>query len=337
MASRRLPNVVANVQHRPATALRFIGLHLLNSAENNLPKSTDKLGSPLLQLICRCDSMETNGYCHHSTERLTPRVDIMKSKYSHRAIFTFLIATIALATFPSSASAAVVLFETSYEAPEYNLGALSGQNGWIDYEFASFGNQVVNSGPARSGSQSLRLGKLAGQGPYGTTQRSGPFSTSLPQVIVEHSIYLEGTTGWNLGPGDYTQGSPIAVYGPGDVFISQFSVFQGLNVQFASVDVPITTDTWLDLKLVLDFPTQTASGYLNGTFIGTEAFANPASEIALLEVYGLMGFTTPGPSPSFYFDDLRVTAVPEPGSAFLLAGTVFALGFRRLRRVGQQP
>lgn len=261
----------------------------------------------------------------------------MNSKCLHQALFTFLSATIALAIVPSSASAEVVLFQTSYEAPEYNLGALSGQNGWIDYEFADFGNQVVNSGPARSGSQSLRLGKLAGQGAYGTTQRSGPFSTSLPQVVVEHSIYLEGTDGWNLlpGAGDYTQGSPIAVYGPGDVFMSQIVIFQGLNVQFAGVDVPISTDTWLDLKLVLDFPTQMATGYLNGNFIGAEPFANPATQIALLEVYGLLGFGIPGPSPSFYFDDLRVTAVPEPGSALLLAGSaVFAWGFRRLRRVG---
>jgi hypothetical protein len=224
-----------------------------------------------------------------------------------------------LAASTAYATAPVVLYSTSYEAPEYAVGPLSGQNGWIDYEFGSFGNQVVNSGPARSGSQSLRLGKLAGQGPYGTTQRSGPFSTSLPQVIVEHSIYLEGTAGWNLGPDDYTQGSPIALYGPGDVFISQIVVFQGLNVQFAGVNVPITTDTWLDLKLVLDFPTQTATGYLNGNFIGTEPFANPASQIALLEVYGLMGFTTPGPSPAFYFDDLSITAIPEPTALALLS------------------
>lgn len=262
----------------------------------------------------------------------------MESKYFHRAIFTFFSVAIALAIFPSSASADVVLFETSYEAPDYNLGALNGQNGWFDYEFADFGNQVVDSGPTRSGSQSLRLVKLAGQGAYGTTQRSGSFSTLLPQVIVEHSIYLEGATGWNLGPNDYTFGSPLALYGPGDVFISQIVVFQGLNVQFASVDVPITTDTWLDLKLVLDFPTQTATGYLNGNLIGVEPFANPASELFTLEVAGLMGFNTPGPSPSFYFDDLRVTAVPEPGSgALLLAGSVFAWGFRRLRRVGLQP
>ncbi len=259
----------------------------------------------------------------------------MSRKYFHQEMVIFASAAIALATLPSSASADVVLFETSYEAPEYTLGALSGQNGWIDYEFGNFGNQVVNSGPARSGSQSLRLGKLAGQGAYGTTQRSGPFSTSLPQVIVEHSIYLEGTNGWNLGPGDYTQGSPFSLYGPSDVFISQIVVFQGLNVQFAGVDVPIATDTWLDLKLVLDFPTQTATGYLNGNLIGTEPFANPASQLALLEVYGLMGFTTPGPSPSFYFDDLRVTAVPEPGSAgLILAGAgLIAMAVRRQRRV----
>jgi hypothetical protein len=259
----------------------------------------------------------------------------MIRRHFQQAGFAFFSAAIALATFSSSASADVVLFETSYEAPEYNLGALSGQNGWIEYEFADFGNQVVDSGPARSGSQSLRLAKLAGQGPYGTTQRSGPFATSLPQVVVEHSIYLEGATGWNLGSNDYTQAAPIAVYGPGDVFISQFAVFQGSNVQFASVDVPITTDTWLDLKLVLDFPTQTASGYLNGTLIGTEPFANPASQISLLEVYGLMGFNTPGPSPALYFDDLRVTAVPEPGTAgMLLAGAGFiAVWVGRRRRV----
>jgi hypothetical protein len=228
-------------------------------------------------------------------------------------------------------AAPVTLYSTSYEAPEYSAGALSGQNGWIMYEFGDFSHQVVNSGPARSGSQSLRLGKLAGQGAYGTTQRTGPFSTSLPQIVVEHSIYLDGPTGWNLGLNDYTFGVPFALYGPGDVFISQVPVFQGLHVQFAGVDVPITTDTWLDLKMVLDFPAQTATAYLNGNLIGTEPFANPASQLSLIEVTGLMGFNTPGPSPSFYFDDLTVTAVPEP-STWLVIGLATAGSLAMVRR-----
>ncbi len=55
---------------------------------------------------------------------------------------------------------------------EYNVGALSGQNGWAN----SFSvDATVTSTFARTGSRSLEIRQLSGQDPYGLTVRVGPF------------------------------------------------------------------------------------------------------------------------------------------------------------------
>ena len=251
----------------------------------------------------------------------------MNQRYFRQKHFASAIAIIALATFANSASAAVVLYATSYEDSGYAVGDLSGQNGWAN----SFGvDATVNSGLARTGSQSLEIRQLAGQDPFGLTTRVGPYSTSLPQVSVEQSIYLAGTTGWN-SPATFL--SPISLGGDNG-FIAQLPVRNGAHVRFGNTELPIVPETWIDLKLVLDFPTQTASAFVNGSHIGSQPFENAATQLSQVELWHVFDntdFESPGPSNSFFVDDLRITAVPEPGSGLLLAGAgIVAFTFRRL-------
>jgi hypothetical protein len=213
-----------------------------------------------------------------------------------------------------------VLYSTSYEAPTYSVGPLSGQDGWLN----SFDiDPKVISGFARTGSQSLEIRQAAGENPYGLTFRVGPYSTSLPQVIVEHSIYLAGSVGWTP-PSTFF--SPLALNGANG-FISQIAVRDGTHLDFFGEVTPIETDRWIDLKLVLDFPTQTSSAFINGTFVDSKPFASAATELLQVEIFHIFdntNFDHPGPSNSVFLDDLRITsAVPEPSSLALLAAAGF--------------
>jgi hypothetical protein len=121
-------------------------------------------------------------------------------------------------------------------------------------------------------------------------------------------------------------------------FIAQLPVRNGTHVEFGTTLVPIELETWIDLKLVLDFPTQTASAFVNGTSIGSLPFENPTTQLAQVELFHIFdntAFDRPGPSNSFFVDDLSITAIPEPGTGLLFAGGMIALSFRRPRR-GQE-
>lgn len=213
------------------------------------------------------------------------------------------------------AATPVTLYSTSYEAPDYAVGALSGQAGWIN----SFDiDPTVDSSFARTGSQSLRVRQLAGQPPFGLTFRTGPYTTTLPQVAVEHSIYLAGTGGWS-SPSTFF--SPLALGGDNG-FIAQLPVRNGSHVRFGSTDFPIELETWIDLKLVLDFPTQTVSAFVNSNPIGSLPFENPATQLKQIELFHIFdntAFDSPGPSNSFFLDDLNITAIPEPTALTLLS------------------
>ncbi|MEL7039106.1 MAG: PEP-CTERM sorting domain-containing protein [Cyanobacteria bacterium J06592_8] len=223
-----------------------------------------------------------------------------------------------------------VLYSTSYEAPDYSVGALSGQEGWLN----SFDiDPVVTSGFARTGSQSLEVRQAAGENPFGLTFRAGPYSTSAPMVSVEHSIYLDGRDGWT-SPSTFL--SPIALIGENS-FVSQLAVHDGNRVEFGGEVADIETDRWIDLKLVLDFQTQTSNAFVDGTFIGSEAFDNPATELVQVEIFHIFDNTTfnlPGPSSSFFVDDLSINSVPEPGTILGLLA-IGGLGFAtKLKKPG---
>ncbi len=215
----------------------------------------------------------------------------------------------------------VTLFSTSYESPTYSAGPLSGQDGWVN----SFDiDPTVTSVLPRTGSQGLEVRKTPSDNPFGLTFRAGPYATSLPKVSVEHSIRLPRATGW-----ESSFLSPMALIGENG-FIGQVAVRNGLTAELFTKGVggstPIQTDVWLDLKLILDFETQTQEGFVNGVSIGTVAFDNPATRLVQVEIFHII----PTDDNPFYVDDLRITAIPEPTTALsLLAGASLMLICRR--------
>jgi hypothetical protein len=101
--------------------------------------------------------------------------------------------------------------------------------------------------------------------------------------------------------------------------------------------IPVSTGTWNDFRLVLDFQTQTVTGYVNSQLLGSGSFANPTTVLTRVNI-GLNGAPN---GDAGYFDQLSITSVPEPGYAALLAAG-FALiavraGVKNLQRATRLP
>ena len=100
--------------------------------------------------------------------------------------------------------------------------------------------------------------------------------------------------------------------------------------------IPVSTGTWNDFRLVLDFQTQTVTGYVNSQLLGSGTFANPTTDLTRVNI-GLNGVPN---GDTGYFDQLSITSVPEPGYAGLGAAglAIFALrAIKSLRRATPLP
>jgi hypothetical protein len=243
---------------------------------------------------------------------------VLTNRGRYQAAFLIVLA----ASIAPTCASAGMLFSTSYEAPAYTIGALSGQAGWAN----SFDiDPTVSSLLPRTGIQGLEIRKNPSDNPFGLTFLTGPFTNSQPLVAVEHSIYLPASNGWT---GSWF--SPMALIGENGYF-GQIAIRNGVEATFVGGSTPIQTDTWIDLKLVLDFPNQTQEAFINGVSIGSTAFESVATQLVSVEIFHIFGSTN---DSAVYVDDLRITAVPEPSSVVLVAagGCLIVLKSRKKRR-----
>jgi hypothetical protein len=206
------------------------------------------------------------------------------------------------------------LFSTGFEPPTYTLGALSGQDGWTNSATPVVENTVVFAG-----SQAVAYDSTGVTGQnlavHPVTYNS---ATDPDQIVVFDAEFMESPTGnnptWDV----------FGVVG-GAGFIAQLTVQSG-KAQFGPDGhgtvgaVPVTAGVWDDYQLVLNFATGTASAYVDSTFIGSGAFTSPSTTLTSfnLGVNSLLGATD---TATGYYDNISVTATPEPGSVgFVLAG-----------------
>ena len=115
--------------------------------------------------------------------------------------------------------------------------------------------------------------------------------------------------------------------------IAQTSSSGGTNF-FSSIG------SWLNLagtvmtnQLIVNYPAQTFSFFLNGTMLASIPFSGGITNV---NVVGQMGFEWDDPfgdSLQFALDDVRIETVPEPATLEMVAlGVMVLLGKRRLRR-----
>lgn len=215
----------------------------------------------------------------------------------------------------------VTLYSTSFEAPVYATGPLGTQDGW---DLDSGTDFTVTSSFARTGNQSL---VFSGTDLFGVSERAGSYSSTLPKVLVKHSVYLDPSRTWA------DTFISFGVWSPTD-FIGQVAIENGnvavLGDNGTIATTPITRGQWIDLELLLDFPSQTMQGFVNGVPFGSGAFTNPATEVGRGDLFFTNFNFTPPQEITFYVDDVSITAVPEPVSLSLLAGA--GVTARRRRR-----
>lgn len=231
------------------------------------------------------------------------------------------------------ASAYVLSDSQGFEAPLYNLGTLTGQNGWdrVGTGLATVQNSVVQSGSqavALSGSaatwhwQDLGYDAMPGEFVRVTT---GIRRGASPVTLKHDGFFLDaydsfvdriGTAGLGL-----SGGVPALV-----------AFYDGANGPNAYVlESGLAWDTWYDLQMDLHFDTHTFDIYLNGDLKGSGlAFLTVATDLADVD---LTMFAAAGATDIGYFDNYRVQVIPEPTSASLLMLGLGALaGRNRLAR-----
>ncbi len=242
----------------------------------------------------------------------------------------------AAASAPTWAAAEVVLYSTGYEPPTYSVGPLTGNDNWV----AFFANAEVTSNLSLSGSQSVVVDKA-----NEFAQRGGSFSTAAPIVTLRQAVYIDGPDEEEfLQEGFFIRPFGISGDNPNNVdeggFVGQLLVVNGegplgLGATIGLADgvpnagfVPVDVGEWFVLEHVLNLETQTQEAYVDGQFIASAPFVNSANELSGVEFVVLNT-----PDHVIYFDDMSITAIPEPGSVALLGlGGLAMLGLRVRRR-----
>jgi hypothetical protein len=219
------------------------------------------------------------------------------------------------------ASADTLVYSTGFEAPAYHLGALAGQQGWT-------GNTgVVENSLAYAGSQAVEFNAT------GLTVGSAGDLTMLavssdgPMMQVSDEFYASASDAnvvWTvLSLGGNNSGAPFI----GALFADSSGVL--VSGSGASAYTQILFGQWNSYTLDINFTTQTLTGYLNGTLIGTEGFAQSNTE--LTEVgFGIDGANGHATTQA-YVDNVSVETVAEPGSLMLFAAGLLGLGVGRRR------
>jgi hypothetical protein len=96
--------------------------------------------------------------------------------------------------------------------------------------------------------------------------------------------------------------------------------------------LPFANGVWHHLEVDLNFQSETMNGYVDGQLLGTLAInpPSPATQITGLQLYSYGSGTTP---QDVYFDNVSLSAVPEPSTSVMLGlGIVAFFGYRLRKR-----
>lgn len=271
-----------------------------------------------------------------------------------RRLLAFLVAVMgAAATFVPAMAAPIVMYSTSFSAGEgYTINSpIAGQNGWATYEPSpgGGGSATVAQDPANAAFQSLRLvtgtdsiyAYPANYGAAFTTAANAGYTRLVSLVDMYLPSGQTASTSAFLGSVVYndTYGKILTGFlvnaDTGAVFLEGYYDNNGtLETGFFDTGETLGFDQWVTVGLVWDQVTGLFGVQLNNQL--SYALGAAAGETAFeTDIYTLL--LDPGTPPATaYFDNLTVTAVPEPATGWLAAvaaGTLGWVGWRR-RRAG---
>ena len=258
------------------------------------------------------------------------------------------LATLGAASF---SNATTIVYQTGFEAPDYNLGNLIGQNNWSQYDAdLPYANVTVQNGVVRAGtggSQAVKFQSMgASSDPYTdfTDVWSTDSAVSSAQIAAEPIVRIQWdmmraalgagetpTGAWGIDIYDTNANNLVATISTYDDLIGPgVSGTDSLGSQIYLGD-RTSRGTWDTYMVQLDYNSRTYSVYLNGNQIGDFQSINAAADNGIGDVDFLSW--TRG-TDSAYFDNVLITteAVPEPSSLSAIALGVLLVGRRRRRR-----
>jgi hypothetical protein len=231
--------------------------------------------------------------------------------------------SLALCSGFASSAHAEVLYSTGFEAPNFSLGSIDGQDGW--YRLAN--QPSIQNTTVHSGNQAVQISQY-GEAVHDTYVPASGRVFSL-QCDFMHSgaqsnqsdIYFGGDTGY-IAQLSSTSRSP------------GMSRYMLVNTDFWNDDagVDLADDQWHHLNLILDIDAQCIRGFADGHDLGSIPI-NTVPFPTAVTLFGIDQYIpdyTHGEVSMSYFDNLSFEVVPAPGASMLL-GLAGVLTARRRR------
>ena len=266
-----------------------------------------------------------------------------------RSLIWKAVAGVAVAIGLAGSTQAATLYDSaSFEAPRFGAGPLEAQDPifgpWL-MDTGATSTAVVQSGTAATGSQAVRVDRVANINGDSRWAVQKPIMPSERFVIVEWDMNVQQSTGIDFGPffgveaydSDVTAIPLIGSLGvdasTGDVLVQDGST--GAIIETGTL-VPF--GQYNHFALQLDYTTDTYQAYVNGVQVASEGFVDDPilgfsdAPIAALAITQDTVATAAGTA---YFDNYVIrtsaVAVPEPGSMMVLGLAVVGLVARRRR------
>ncbi len=216
---------------------------------------------------------------------------------------------------------------------DYPAGAtIPAGNDWVGWGGAAAANCLVTAGPAHSGENSLAAVGGAGTDQcfeFGYGQKTGAWDFSAMTYVPREGS--AGETYFNLM----------------NVFDQVNGVYQWSNLEMhwmmdpnhadtgmvwnqdnAATKLAIQYDTWVEVSANIDLDNNSLEVFYGGTPLGGALTwtDDPVNGIEVMDIYPISGDAS-----VIYYDDVGLSAVPEPSSiVLLLIGGLFCLlGLRR--------
>jgi PEP-CTERM motif len=258
---------------------------------------------------------------------VNPASPCVKAKLPSLSLIVAIATCWLLATSPASA-------QWSENFDSYTAGTgMNGQGGWTGWgnDAAAANAAKVSTTFSSSSPNSVRIsGTATTPGNYcdlvhtysGYT--SGIWSFSAMQYIPSEST--SGTTYFILNNAYVNGGDGTHWAGETSFNLGAGTLVDDLNQNSATPR--IVRDQWVELRFDINLDANTVNMYYNGTQYSSRTWAVDAGSpvaIAAVDLYSDV-------SQNVYYDNISLTAVPEPGSASLLIVLGLVGGVVRKRR-----